>query len=232
MPSKPKLTKAALTIAVAIAYSCSDQVIPMESSQSAIAGSAGTTATARTGNSSSSSSTSPFNVSVGAPIEHTTGERWIDNYVKDYASQSETYHIKAGALAEILSNKKCVGISFAYAQDFQKRLHVLPMGVDGDGKIILSKTVYTQNGDISWKTAKSWISNYTGPVQSHFFGQNTFQRLWVNGNADVVITFAVDDNNNPQLLLAVANSTNSAGKVSSQSTYEDASAACPPACPK
>jgi hypothetical protein len=69
-------------------------------------------------------------------------------------------------------------------------------------------------------------------VQSHFFGQNTFQRLWVNGNADLVITFALDDNNNPQLLLAVATPTGASGKVSAQSKFEDASAACPPACPK
>lgn len=227
MLPKSILKKAALAIAVAVAYSCSDQVIPVESSQRTVANTEASNSTARTG-----SSSSPFNVAVGAPIEYTTGERWIDNYTKDYASQSKTYSIKADALNKILSNKKCVGISLAYAQDFQKKLHVLPMGVDSDGKIISSRMVYTQNGDISWKTAKCWISNYTGPVQSHFFGQNTFQRLWANGNADVVITYALDDNNNPQLLLAVATPASPSGKVSAQSKFEDASAACPPACPK
>lgn len=227
MLPKANLKNVALVIAVAMAYSCSDQVIPVESSRSTVASSETSTSTART-----ASNSSPFNETVGAPIEYSTGERWIDNYTKDYASQSKTYSIKADALNKILSNKKCVGISLAYAQDFQKRLHVLPMGVDGDGKIISSKMVYTQNGDISWKTAKCWISNYTGPVQSHFFGQNTFQRLWVDGNANVIITFAVDDNNNPQLLLAVATPPSPSGKVSAQSKFEDASAACPPACPK
>jgi hypothetical protein len=226
MLPKSNLKKAALAIAVVMAYSCSDQVIPVETSQSTTASGSTSAANARTENASA------FNVTVGAPIESTTGERWISNYKKDYASEAKTYTIKAGALNKILCDKKCVGISLAYAQDLQKRLHVLPMGVDGEGRIIAAKSVYTQNGDISWKTAKSWTSNYTGPVQSHFFGQNTFQRLWANGNADIVITFALDDNNNPQLLLAVATPTSTSGKVSSKSNFEDASAACPPACPK
>lgn len=230
MLPKSNLKKAALAIAVVMAYSCSDQVIPVETLQSTVATDGiSASSTARTG---SSSGSSPFNVTVGAPIEYATGERWIDNYTKNYTSQSKTYSIKADALTKILSNKKCVGISLAYAQDYQKKLHVLPMGVDGNGEIISCKSVYTESGDISWKTAKCWIGNYTGPVQSHFFGQNTFQRLWVNGDANVTITFALDDNNNPQLLLAIAAPASSSGKVSAQSKFEDASAACPPACPK
>jgi len=226
MLPKSNLKKAAFAIVVAMAYSCSEQAIPVETSQSTAVRSSTSADNARTGN------TNTFNVAVGAPIEETTGERWINNYTKDAAGQGKTYTIKASALNKILCDKNCVGISLAYAQDKQKGIHVLPMGVDGDGRIISAKSVYTQNGDISWKTAKSWITNYTGPVQSHFFGQNTFQRLWANGNADVVITFALDDNNNPQLLLAVATPTSNSGKVSSKSNFEDASAACPPACPK
>lgn len=226
MLPKSNLKKAALAIAVAMAYSCSDQVIPVETAQRTVATEGTAAGNARKGD------TSPFNVAVGAPIEGATGERWITNYTKDYASPAKTYTIEAGALNKILCDKKCVGISLAYAQDFQNKLHVLPMGVNGEGRIISSRSVSTQNGDISWKTAKNWISNYTGPVQSHFFGQNTFQRLWANGNADVIVTFALDDNNNPQLLLAVAPPANASGKVSAKSNFEDASAACPPACPK
>jgi hypothetical protein len=229
MLPKTNLKMAALAIAVAMAYSCTEQAIPVETAQRTAVPSSASVDNARKG---SSENTSTFNVSVGAPIESTTGERWISNYTKDTSRSVKTYTIKAEALNKILCDKKCVGISLSYAQDHQKRLHVLPMGVDGEGRIISATAVYTQNGDISWKAAKSWIANYTGPVQSHFFGQNTFQRLWVNGNADVVITFALDDNNNPQLLLAVATPTGASGKVSAQSKFEDASAACPPACPK
>jgi hypothetical protein len=229
MLPKPNLTKAAFAIAVAMAYSCSEQAIPVETAQSTAVPSSASVDNARKGNSENAST---FNVSVGAPIESTTGERWIGNYTKNADGSPKTYTIKAAALNKILCNKKCVGISLAYAQDKQKILHVLPIGVDGEGRIIFANSVYTQNGDISWKAAKNWIANYTGPVQSHFFGQNTFQRLWENGNADVVITFALDDNNSPQLLLAVATPASASGKVSAQSKFEDASAACPPACPK
>jgi len=221
---KPRFMQAASLITVVMAFGCSEQVIPAESKN--VNPTAGSAATARV------ESSNPFNASVGAPIDNAVGERWIDNYRKDYASQAKTYNIKSDALAKILSTNKCVGVSFAYAVDFQNRLHVLPIGVNSDGKLITSSKVYTQHGDIHWKTAQRWIKNYTGPVQSHFFGQNTFQRLWSSGSADVTVTFALDDKNNPQLLLATAAPASDSGKVAASSTYQDASAACPPACPK
>jgi hypothetical protein len=226
MIPKLNLEKSAAAIAVFIAFSCSDQVTPVRSER---INSSDNTASASSAARAENANT--FNVSVGAPIEYSKGERWIDNYVKD-ASQSKTYTIKANALNKILSSKNCVGISLVYAIDFQNKLHILPIGVDGNGKRITSKQVYTQNGDIKWKTAQCWIANYTGSVSSHFFGQNTFQRLWANGNVDVLTTLAIDDTNNPQLLLTAVTPTNSGGRVAAKSNFEDASAACPPACPK
>jgi len=223
---KSTLTNAALAIAVIIAYSCSEQMIPAESKNANANSTASSSTAARAENSN------PFNASVGAPIDNTVGERWIDNYVKDYASESKTYNFKAEALNKILNDKKCVGVSLTYALDFQKRLHVLPIGVDGDGKKISTKHVYTQNGDISWKTAQRWIANYTGSVSSHFFGQNTFKRLWANGYFDVVATFAIDDKNNPQLLLATNAPNSNSGKAAAKSSFEDLSSPCPPVCPK
>jgi len=223
---KSTLTNAALAIAVIIAYSCSEQMIPAESKN------ANANSTASSSTAARAESSNPFNASVGAPIDNTVGERWIDNYVKDYASESKTYNFKAEALNKILSDKKCVGVSLTYALDFQKRLHVLPIGVDGDGKKISTKHVYTQNGDISWKTAQRWIANYTGSVSSHFFGQNTFKRLWANGYFDVVATFAIDDKNNPQLLLATNAPNSNSGKAAAKSSFEDLSSPCPPVCPK
>jgi len=225
MLPKSNLKRAALAIAIAMAYSCSEQAIPVETAQSTVVTDGTAASNARKGD------TSPFNAATGAPIENVTGDRWIDNYAKDYSNQSKTYSVKASALNKILTSEKCVGVSFAYALDFQKRLHVLPRGVNSDGRLISSKLVYTQYGDISWKTANRWIANYTGSVQSHFFGQNTFQRLWVNGNADVTVTFAIDDKNNPQLLLSVEHAGSGSAKSAAQSSREDASAACPPACP-
>jgi len=219
-----RLMQAASLIAVVMAFGCSEQVIPAESKNANPA--AGISATART------ESSTPFNTTVGAPIDNTVGERWIDNYRKDYASQAKTYNIKSDALSKILSANKCVGISFSYAVDFQKRLHVLPIGVNSDGKLMTCNQVYTQYGDIQWKTAQRWIKNYTGPVQSHFFGTNTFTRLWTNGLADILVTFALDDNNNPQLLLTRNDTAGRTTATSTKSSVEDASFPCPPVCPK
>jgi len=78
--------------------------------------------------------------------------------------------------------------------------------------------------------ASQGIINFTGPVQSHFFGHDTFQRLWANWNADIVVTFALDEHDNPPLPPAPAAPANSSGKVSAQSSFENASATCPPVC--
>ncbi|HEY9047529.1 MAG TPA: hypothetical protein VIN08_16600 [Ohtaekwangia sp.] len=222
---KPNLIKTVFVVTVVAASACSEQAIPVSTEKSVLLNSSSASEANR------AESVNPFNTSVGAPIDFSMGERWIDNYGKENAtSQSASYTIKADALNKILSSKNCVGVSFMYALDPQKRLHILPVGVDNNGKQITSKQVYTQNGTIAWKTAQCWVANYTGPVQSHFFGQNTFLRLWTNGNADVVVTFARDDNNNPQLLLTTA--ANSTGKVAASSNFEDASSPCPPVCPK
>lgn len=221
------LKKIPLTIAALIAFSCSEQVTSIGSETSI-----------GTANSSSASSDAAraenmnaFNETVGAPIDLATGEQWIVNY-EQTENQSKTYTIKASALNKILSIKNCVGVSLVYARDSKGKLHTLPIGVDSNGKKIASNKVYTQNGDIKWKTAQCWIANYTGTVSSHFFGQNTFKRLWANGYYDVVATFAIDDKNNPQLLLTPQIPNNTAGKTAGKSNFEDLSSPCPPVCPK
>lgn len=174
----------------------------------------------------------PFNKTTGAPIEADKAQQWIDNYQAANPQCEKNYVVKSNALKTILNTKKCVGISFFYAFDGYKMIHVLPIGIDEKGKQIQSKYVTTQRGDITWKTAQQWISCYTGATKSHFFGQNTFSRLWTDGVADISISFARDDNSNAQLLLRTKTGAGTNGKGSAQNKYEDASAACPPACPK
>lgn len=228
MTQKLNLNKTAATIAVAvIAFSCSEQITPIRSEKSISSDDSGLP-----GNTAArAENVNAFNETVGAPIDLTTGEQWIDNY-EQAENQSETYTIKASALNKILSIKNCVGVSLAYARDSKGKLHTLAIGVDRNGKQMASNKVYTQNGDIKWKTAQCWIANYTGTVSSHFFGQNTFKRLWVNGYYDVVATFAIDDKNNPQLLLTPQIPNNTAGKTAGKSGFEDLSSPCPPVCPK
>ena len=174
----------------------------------------------------------PFNETIGAPIDYNKGQEWITNYDKSNACPTKTYTITSGAVNAILNDGRSVGISMMYALDRQRQLHILPIGVDGNGKQVVTKSVYTKNGNISWRTAQSWVANYTGPVQSHFFGKNTFSRLWSDGVSGIVITFATDNNNNPQLLLTALSTNGSNGRAAASKSFEDASSPCPPVCPK
>ncbi|HEY9004855.1 MAG TPA: hypothetical protein VIM75_01910 [Ohtaekwangia sp.] len=213
-------------MALIISTACSEHPVTIQNDSPGSSGTGTVSSAART-----EQQTNPFNPTVGAPIDYDQGERWIDNYESSSTTQATTYTIKSAPLATILSGGNCVGISLVYAVDFQQRLHILPIGVNSNGRWIKSKTVYTQNGDVTWQTAQCWIKNYTGSVQSHFFGQNTFSRLWTGGKADVVVSFARDDNNNPQLLLTAPSPARTNGRTAG-SGYEDASSPCPPVCPK
>ena len=179
-----------------------------------------------------SASYNPFNKTTGAPIETNKAQQWIENYNAANPGCEKNYLLRSGCIKAIVGNKKCVGISLFYAHDPYKKIHILPIGIDEKGKQIPCKYIATQYGDIPWKTAQQWIARYTGTTRSHFFGQNTFSRLWENGVTDISISFARDNNNNPQLLLSPQSATGANGKVAALKVFEDASAACPPACPK
>lgn len=174
----------------------------------------------------------PFNRATGAPIDGERAQQWISNYETANQGCDKNYLIKSNTLKSILGDTKCVGICFMYAVDPYKMTHILPIGIDEKRKYIPAKYINTQRGNISWKIAQQWISNYTGSTKSHFFGQNTFSRLWENGTADILITFAKDNNNSPQLLLSPHTAAKTNGKTAAKPNFEDASAACPPACPK
>jgi len=221
-----QLFTATASIAICISlFSCADQSVTKNEDE------ARTESYTSSARKESGGNVSSFSKTVGAPIDTDKASRWIQNFEEKNGSASPTYNLKARAIASIISNKKCVGISLAYAVDPAKTLHVIPIGVDGNGKQIPAKYVYTERGNILWKTAWAWMSNYTGTVQSHFFGTNTFSRLWKDGVSDVLITFALDDNNNPQLLLTRNETAVSITAASTRSGFEDASFPCPPVCP-
>jgi hypothetical protein len=220
-----KITFAVMAISC---FACVEQNVPVKDESTTVTSSSGSVS----GDAARSGESNQFNNTVGAPIEYTLGQRWIENYESPCADKSGSYTINATSLKAVLGNGSPVGVSLVYALDFQKRLHILPIGIDSKGKRIKPNVVYTQHGNISWKTAQQWISNYTGSVQSHFFGQNTFSRLWANGTSDILIAFAADDNNNPQLLLSTKSAAASNGKTAAKSGFEDASSPCPPVCPK
>jgi hypothetical protein len=219
----PRVIVIAMTV---VAFSCADQDSSTNEQISTEATTGSLEQAAR------KDSSKPFNEAIGAPIDYNKGQEWITNYEKSNACPTKTYSITSGVISAILNDGRSVGISMMYAVDRQRQLHILPIGVDGTGKQVVSKSVYTKNGNISWKTAQSWIANYTGPVQSHFFGRNTFSRLWSDGVSGIVATFATDNNNNPQLLLTALSANGSNGRVAAGKSFEDASSPCPPVCPK
>jgi hypothetical protein len=167
----------------------------------------------------------PFKKTVGGPVTQSITARWIDNYKKQHGL-AKTYSINAEKLTNILSQPLCNGISMHYARDEKFNLHILPIGVDASGKIMATENVATENGDIDWTTAQQWISNYSGPAISHFFGANTFERLIHQQKGAVVFAeLALDDKMAPVILLSNDKT------IPTGNSKEDITIVCPPVCP-
>jgi hypothetical protein len=166
----------------------------------------------------------PFKKTVGGPVAQSITARWIDNYKKQHGL-AKTYSINAEKLTNILSRPLCNGISMHYARDEKFNLHILPIGVDASGKIMATENVATENGDIDWDTAQQWISNYSGPARSHFFGANTFERL-IHQQEGVTIfaELALDDKMVPVVLLSNDKT------ITTGNDKQDISIICPPNC--
>jgi len=174
--------------------------------------------------SAGASITGVFNEAVGKPIDRSTALRWIDNFIKANPKATREYVIDASALKEIMANALCTGISLNYATDSLGALHILPIGLDRDGKVLPMQTIATQAGKIDWQTSRQWIGNYTGYIRSHFFGTMTFKRLLVDQRSSFVrVSLALNDIGSPQLLLSNAS-------IASPSSFEDMSTPCPPVC--
>ena len=171
----------------------------------------------------------PFKRTVGAPIDGKTGRQWIKNFNQaslnlGIRNSGMSYVIQAESLQAMLRNSSCVGICLYYALDDRKQVHILPIGVNENGRLMKSESISTQGGAIDWDTAQKWIANDPGAIDARFFGRNTFDRLFSDRSCRAVrATFAADNHRNPQLLLSNAASIR-------VRTYEDDSAQCPPVC--
>ena len=165
----------------------------------------------------------PFQKTVGAPIERSIGQRWVNNYI-NANGQTFEYTISADAIRQILSQPGCNGISLRYGRDDRGRLHIIPVGVDDKGREMKAEQVTTSDGIIDWETSKTFASSYDGTIRSHFFGANTFERLFQNKDCQAIrMTGALDDEEQPQLLLSDV-------IYSNPQSYEDFSRPCPPFC--
>ena len=165
-----------------------------------------------------------FTKTTGAPIDREKANQWIRNYAL-VNGQGFEYQVKAEALKEILSRTNCNGISFRYGLNADNQLHIIPVGVDNTGTEMKSDRVTTAEGHISWELSKEYTNRYWGTVRAHYFGANTFERLFKSNDCKIIrITLALDESNNPQLLLSDFAQADS-------NSLEDDSIACPPVCP-
>lgn len=204
-----------------VAYSCNKQ----EFNQSAPLRVSGT-------NNSFLSITEAFNVSVGAPIDFKTGKQWIENFKQMNGGMGKDYTMASRDLKALLANTSCVGICFYYAKDEDSNTHLLPVGINNQGKIIKSQYLNTSKGTISWETAQKWIMNDAGMIDARFFGRNTFSRLFKNPYCtNLRAIWAADEEKRPQLLLidAAVNYLLNDG-LNSNLLFEDRSSPCPPIC--
>ena len=166
-----------------------------------------------------------FNTAVGAPIDGSLGRRWITNFVNTAGGGRLDYFILVKDLQKILYQENCVGICLYYAKNNKEELVVLPIGITEKGILLKNEFIDTEEGAITWTTARQWISKYKGAIKARFFGRNTFERLTMNSDCKVIrASYAIDDMGKEQLLLADAG-------VSDPLVYEDASRPCPPYCP-
>jgi hypothetical protein len=98
---------------------------------------------------------------------------------------------------------------------------------------------------IAKSIAEEWIKNYRSVnpegVFSHYFGRDSFRRLFSNPNCmGVTVNYALDGNGRQQLILVgvdgngniLADPSQTALQSDFSNSYEDASRPCPPFCPK
>ena len=168
----------------------------------------------------------PFNKSVGAPVDGAVGDKWKNNYKLKY-NRNHLYTLNSKYLQDsILKQPNCVGIALYYGLDDFSSTHILPIGIDANGKIMKRATVSTMQGPKSWAIAQLWISRHPGLVDAHFHGSDLYGRLNLASCESILVDFAIDDKNKQQLLLSNPCVLNAIKK------YQDEGAVCPTICPK
>lgn len=163
-----------------------------------------------------------FNRWVGGPIDGDLGRKWIANRLKLYRPYS--YMLTAKAIQHILDQPGCIGISFYYAMD-GNTMHILPYGVDENGRIIKTSTVPTEKDEIKWEVAAEWRAAYTGVVKAHFWGANSFIRL-IDEEKSTWLRFTAALRDDGKVELLISNAEEEMPK-----RFQDQSGSCPPYCP-
>lgn len=169
-----------------------------------------------------SDSSTPFVKGTGASIDKSVGERWIDNYKK--AGNAETHFtVDARVFERMLREENSVGVSLQYAVDTSGVVQLIMMGVAEGGTLLKNTLATTAEAELTWSLASEMMNAHTGSVRAHFFGANSFLRLFNKGCTAVRLSLALNDSGTPQILLSDAGDPSPDG-------FEDASSLCPPHC--
>ena len=178
-----------------------------------------------------------FNREVGQAIPTDVAYRWI-RQIGNTQARTDVHTLPAAQLHDLLpATTGFVGVTLHHALDNTGASHILITPVAEDGTLWSVDQVWdaTAKQWLELAIAESWANRFreANPTvpQYHFFGSNLFDTLLANSSLDVIeIVPAVNDKQEPQLLLFVW-SGNATGKVQGLTlTVYDKSNPCPPWC--
>jgi hypothetical protein len=187
-----------------------------------------------------SASIQTLDVNVGHEIPLETAERWMALYkTKSTTGREGSYSVTALQLENLLQPvTDKIGVAFHHATDENGVYHILLIPVSAQTSLWNSPIVIDANTNtaIDNNTAEAWAKRYkdahAGEVWYHFFGVNMFNEITSRSDFNYFdIAPALNDNNEPQLLLLVwnnkGNSTGGRSKDGGPVTYDDSNR-CPP----
>lgn len=179
----------------------------------------------------SSSSQEGFDRSVGEVIPYATAIRWKGRVGSN--GRAHTYQISQEHFSQQLQVAS-VGVAFQYGIDEGGTLHVLSIPIDeslklwSDGKLILDANT---DEPISFTNAKLWAQNFReqnpAAVQFHAFGSEILVNEVAPHPAFSLVP-AVNDENQPQLLIWIETTATANGRIQDEPLVVDKSYPCPP----
>lgn len=176
-----------------------------------------------------------FHKGVGAPIDSATANRYKRNLTQKLSKSKATvntttaYYLPAAVLREIISRDNNIGVLFYFGKDSVGNVHLVPIGIDNRDYVMVTATVVTTAGPVSWKVAKQWRDSFKQQYPDgstpwgYFWGSIAVQRLLDQGTEEVRISLGLNDEGTQQIMVSNA-------KDPSPTFEEDRMRTCPPYC--
>lgn len=175
---------------------------------------------------------------VGKQISFDVAASWMERYQKSSSGSrvaKQSFSITADKLNAIAPYASEAGLALHHAIDDSGIYHILIIPV-GENSLLFDAPVLLDantNTIIEKDKAVAWTENYknanSDKVWYHFFGLDTFIEIQQSSFSYFDIEPALNDDDQPQLLLVVWPETTSNGRTESASpTVYDFSNPCPP----